>query len=171
MSPSELNGNRSNAAARAPNVHALALHTTTRDNGAEVRPKSVWTTLKLGNGVFASKNIRIVGVGSYSSGADFVAVDGHRRQVPLRDRVRALGERQDHGRTKCVDKCPGWWYSSDGGLCVEEIWRRSTAIAVTITVAVVIAAVILTVILVKRRTKGSHEAKPAGVMRDNVVNS
>ena len=70
-----------------------------------------------------------------------------------------------------MDKCPDWWYNSDSGLCKEEIWRKSTAIAVPIAAAAVIAAVIVAVILVKRRAKGAHEAKPAGVMRDNVVNS
>ena len=77
----------------------------------------------------------------------------------------------DTSELKCVNECPGWWYSSDGGLCKEEVWRKNTAIAVPIAAAVVIAAVIVAVILVKRRAKGAHEAKQAGVMRDNVVNS
>ena len=72
---------------------------------------------------------------------------------------------------KCVDECPDWWYSSEKGLCKEEVWRKNTAIAVPIAAVAVIAAVIVAVILVKRRTKGAHEAKPAGEMRDNVVNS
>ena len=72
---------------------------------------------------------------------------------------------------KCVDECPGWWYVSENGLCKEEVWRKNTAITVPVVAAVVIAAVIMAVILVKRRAKGAHEAKPAGVMRDNVVNS
>ena len=72
---------------------------------------------------------------------------------------------------RCVDECPGWWYSSEKGLCKEEVWRKNTAIAVPVVAAAVIAAVIVAVVLVKRRAKGAHEAKPAGVMRDNVVNS
>ena len=54
---------------------------------------------------------------------------------------------------------------------MEEIWKKNTAIAVPIAAAAVIAAAIVAVILVKRRAKGAHEAKPAGEMRDNVVNS
>ena len=77
----------------------------------------------------------------------------------------------DTNELKCVDECPDWWYSSEKGLCKEEVWRKNTAIAVPIAAVAVIAAVIVAVILVKRRTKGAHEAKPAGEMRDNVVNS
>ena len=55
------------------------------------------------------------------------------------------------GELRCVDECPGWWYSEDGGFCKEEKWRKSTAIAVPVALVVVVLAVILTIVLVRRK--------------------
>ena len=56
------------------------------------------------------------------------------------------------GELRCVEECPGWWYSKSDGLCKEEKWRKSTAISVPIVaVVIVLVAVILAVFIVKWR--------------------
>ena len=169
---SQNRSDRSNAAARAPNVLAFALHIATRDESSEVRQKGVWTALRLGRtGPLFQKISELLGTTRIQrvkilsrwmdAGDEFLCVAEWARWT----------KDADTSELKCVDECPDWWYSSENGLCKEEIWRKNTAIAVPIAAAVVIAAVVVAVILVKRRAKGAYEAKPAGVMRDNVVNS
>ena len=70
---------------------------------------------------------------------------------------------------RCVDECPDWWYSSDGGLCVEEIWRKNTAIAVPIAVVALAAIAIITVIIVKKRGKAKAQAQEHEPTRLHVV--
>ena len=75
----------------------------------------------------------------------------------------------DTNELRCVDECPDWWYSSENGLCVEEAWRRSTAIAVPVAVVVVAAIAIITVIVVKRRGKARAQAQEHEPARLHVV--
>ena len=82
-------------------------------------------------------------------------------------------EDADTSELRCVEECPGWWYSSEPGLCREEKWRKSTAISVPIAVVVVAVAVLLAVLIVKRRKQKGRaaEKKPEGPMRDTVTQS
>ena len=73
---------------------------------------------------------------------------------------------------RCVDTCPGWWYSSEGGLCVEEKWRKSTAIAVPVVVVVLLAGIVLGIIIVRKKTKAkTTKTEPTKEMRDHVTNA
>ena len=75
----------------------------------------------------------------------------------------------------CADACPGWWYSSEDGLCVEEKWRKSTAIAVpVVVVVVVILAGIVLGIIIRKKTKAKvaeKKEKSEEPMRDHVTNA
>ena len=53
--------------------------------------------------------------------------------------------------SECADKCPEWWYKEDGSACVEEAWRKNTAIAVPVAVVVAVIAAVLAVLLVRRK--------------------
>ena len=76
------------------------------------------------------------------------------------------------GELRCTDSCPGWWYSSDGGLCVEEKWRKSTAIAVPVVVVVILAGIVLGIIIIRKKTKAKTTKKePTKEMRDHVTNA
>ena len=55
------------------------------------------------------------------------------------------------GTSECADKCPEWWYKEDGSRCVEEAWRKNTAIAVPVVVVVAVIAAVLAVLLVRRK--------------------
>ena len=55
------------------------------------------------------------------------------------------------GTAECADKCPEWWYKEDGSRCVEEAWRKNTAIAVPVVVVVAVIAAVLAVLLVRRK--------------------
>ena len=52
---------------------------------------------------------------------------------------------------ECAETCPEWWYKEDGGRCVEEAWRKNTAIAVPVVVVVAVIAAVLAVLLVRRK--------------------
>ena len=82
-------------------------------------------------------------------------------------------EDADTAELRCVGECPGWWYSSEPGLCKEEKWRKSTAISVPIAVVVVAAAVLLAVLMVRRKKQNGKavEKKPEEPMRNNVTQS
>ena len=56
-----------------------------------------------------------------------------------------------NGTSECADKCPEWWYKEDGSECVEEAWRKNTAIAVPVVVVVAVIAAVLVVLLVRRK--------------------
>ena len=72
----------------------------------------------------------------------------------------------------CVDTCPGWWYRSENGLCVEEKWRKSTAIAVPVVVVVILAGIVLTIVIIRKKTKAKAAKKePEKEMRDHVTNA
>ena len=76
------------------------------------------------------------------------------------------------GELHCADSCPDWWYSSDDGLCKEEKWRKSTAIAVPVVVVVILAGVILAIVMVRKKMKAKAAKKePEKEMRDNVTNA
>ena len=78
------------------------------------------------------------------------------------------------GELRCVESCPDWWYSSEGGLCVEEKWRKSTAIAVPVVVIVVAVGVVLAIVIVRKKTKAKNvekKEKSEEQMRDNVTNA
>ena len=61
---------------------------------------------------------------------------------------------------ECADKCPEWWYKEDGSRCVEEAWRKNTAIAVPVVVVVAVIAAVLAVLLVRRkRTPKAQKAQ------------
>ena len=76
------------------------------------------------------------------------------------------------GELCCVDTCPGWWYSSEDGLCVEEKWRKSTAIAVPVIVVVILAGIVLTIVIIRKKTKAKAAKKePEKEMRDHVTNA
>ena len=73
---------------------------------------------------------------------------------------------------RCTDACPGWWYSSEDGLCVEGKWRKSTAIAVPVVVIVLLAGVALTIVIIRKKTKAkTTKTEPTKEMRDNVTNA
>ena len=76
------------------------------------------------------------------------------------------------GELHCVEACPGWWYSSEDGLCVEEKWRKSTAITVPVVVVVILAGIIITIVIVRKKTKAkATKAVSAKEMRDHVTNA
>ena len=52
---------------------------------------------------------------------------------------------------ECAETCPEWWYKEDGSECVEEAWRKNTAIAVPVVVVVAVIAAVLAVLLVRRK--------------------
>ena len=96
-----------------------------------------------------------------------LALDGH---TCVSDCERWT-EDADTAELRCVEECPGWWYSSEPGLCREEKWRKSTAISVPIAVVVVAAAVLLAVLMVRRKKQKKAAAKPEEAMRDKVAHA
>ena len=81
-------------------------------------------------------------------------------------------EDAQNGELRCVDACPGWWYSSENGLCVEEKWRKSTAIAVPVVVVVILAGVVLGIIIIRKKMKAKAAKKePEKEVRDHVTNA
>lgn len=60
---------------------------------------------------------------------------------------------------RCVDECDSWYSRVEDGRCVEQTWRKSTAIAVPIVVVVAIVVVVLVIVLLVRRRK-AFEVKP-----------
>lgn len=96
-----------------------------------------------------------------------LALDGH---TCVRSCERWT-EDADTAELRCVEECPGWWYSSEPGLCREEKWRKSTAISVPIAVVVVAAAVLLTVFMVRRKKQKKAAAKPEEAMRSTVAHA
>ena len=60
---------------------------------------------------------------------------------------------------RCVEDCAHWWYNSEDGLCTEQKWRKSTAIAVPAVVVVVLAGVLLAVLILRRRGKTQQKPK------------
>ena len=59
---------------------------------------------------------------------------------------------------RCVEECAHWWHRAEDGLCKEQKWRKSTAIAVPVVVVVVIAGVLLAVLILRRQ--GKKQPKP-----------
>ena len=57
------------------------------------------------------------------------------------------------GTAECADKCPEWWYKEDDSECVEEAWRKNTAIAVPVAVVAVVVIVVVVIIVVKQKRK------------------
>ena len=52
---------------------------------------------------------------------------------------------------ECAETCPEWWYKEDGSRCVEEAWRKNTAIAVPVVVVVAVIVAVLAVLLARRK--------------------
>ena len=65
---------------------------------------------------------------------------------------------QEGDELRCVEDCAHWWDRAEDGLCKEQKWRKSTAIAVPVVVVVVIAGVLLAVLILRR--KGKKQQKP-----------
>ena len=70
-----------------------------------------------------------------------------------------------------MEECAHWWHRAEDGLCKEQKWRKSTAIAVPVVVVVVLAGVLLGVLILRRKGKKQQkpEAKPEQPMCDAVA--
>lgn len=71
---------------------------------------------------------------------------------------------------RCIDECDSWYSRVEDGHCVEQTWRKSTAIAVPIVAVVAIAVVVVVIILLarKRKTTTTPVASDQTEMHDRV---
>lgn len=58
---------------------------------------------------------------------------------------------KDGGELQCVEECPHWWYKERDGICKEEKWRKSTAIAVPIVLVVAVAITVVVILILKKK--------------------
>lgn len=71
----------------------------------------------------------------------------------------------------CADACPVWWYRASGSECVNESWKKSTAIAVPAAVVFVAVVVVSVVVLVRRKKAPASSEPPKVQMRDEVAHA